>query len=545
MEQSSSDIEKQSNEVKETAKFKESDAGDGTERSDQILTGRKFYLCVLALCLCMFLIALDQMITATVLTTISDHFHEFDKMTWITAAYMMPMGCCAQFWGRISINFGRKWVLLSGMILFEIGSLICAVANSMNMLIVGRAIQGVGSSCIQSLVMIIMSEISNINVRPMVFAVGSFTFVFASVLGPIIGGIFGTYASWRWCFYLNLCCAVVIFPILLWNYHPKSPTTPFRERIRTIDFLDNFLLIASFVLILLGISFGQTSNDWKQASVICCFIIGGLLLIGFAVWNFKYSKYPSIPANIFFNKQIFISLIIMSANYTCIMVCMQFFSIYFENVCGHNAFHTGLSLIPNAIPSCIASLSTGILIKKFLHIKIYSIFSATLLPVAIGLCMLLQPKEILGESIGFQIFIGIVSGMNFQGPVMMAMLFAPKDPGSTILTTALMNFGRSICTALFSNIAGEVYSATLRNGLSKVGPQIQEHNYPLTEILSQTNLILQLNSHDRDLIRSAMTESIHDVFWLAFGVSIACFISTLFMSNRKLPKKDEIAKDQQ
>lgn len=81
--------------------FRESDAGDGTIREDHILTGSKFYFCVIALILCLFLVALDQMITTAVLTNISDHFHEFNKMTWITAAFLMPMGCFAQVWGRL------------------------------------------------------------------------------------------------------------------------------------------------------------------------------------------------------------------------------------------------------------------------------------------------------------------------------------------------------------------------------------------------------------------------------------------------------------
>ena len=130
-----SDFNKHKDGYKIQSQFRESDAGDGTVREDHILTGSKFYFCVISLVLCMFLVALDQMITAAVLTNISNHFHEFNKMTWITAAFLMPMGCFAQVWGRLSINFGRKWTMVSGIILFEIGSLISGISTSMNMFI--------------------------------------------------------------------------------------------------------------------------------------------------------------------------------------------------------------------------------------------------------------------------------------------------------------------------------------------------------------------------------------------------------------------------
>lgn len=216
-------------------KFKESDAGDGTKREDHILHGTKLWLCVVSLLMCLFLVSLDQMITMAVLTTISEHFHEFDKFTWITAAFMMPLGCLSQFWARLSISFGRKWVMLIGIILFEVGSLVAGIATSMNMFIGGRAIQGTGGSCIQSLTMIIVTEISTIDNRSQLLACVSIVFVVASVLGPLIGGVFGTNVSWRWCFYINLCFGAVIVPLFFLSYKPNPPKGTFRSKLKTID----------------------------------------------------------------------------------------------------------------------------------------------------------------------------------------------------------------------------------------------------------------------------------------------------------------------
>ncbi|VEU22165.1 DEKNAAC103204 [Brettanomyces naardenensis] len=521
-------------------RFRESDAGDGTVREDQILTGAPFYLCVISLILCMFLVALDQMITAAVLSTISNQFHQFNKLTWITAAFMISMGCCAQVWGRLSISFGRKWTLVTGMALFEIGSLISGVSTSMNMFITGRAVQGVGGSCIQTVVMIIATEITTIDKKPMLFAALTLTFMFASVLGPVFGGIFGTYATWRWCFYLNLCFSSIIFPFFIFSYRPKPQLGTFIQKLKTVDFLDNFLMILSFVLILLGISFGTTGESWKTASVICCFTIGGVSLVIFGIWNFKYSKYPVLPRNIVTNVPVLACFFIVTMNYTAMMVLIQFLSIYFQNVIGHNAFHTGLSLIPIAITSCITSIISAIIMKKTRQIKIFSILSAFLLPVSVGLLMLLNTHDNMGYNIGFQILIGISNGLNFQGPAVSAIMNAPKTPGSNILTMAFVNFGRSVGTALFSEIAGGIYTATLKAGIKKISPLIEGTEYPVDEIILKTDLLGSLNTHDRDLVVGKILVSIHDVYWLAFGVSIVVMVATYFMSNAKLPKNEDV-----
>ena len=111
--------------------------------------------------------------------------------------------------------------------------------------------------------------------------------------------------------------------------------------------------------------------------------------------------------------------------------------------------------------------------KVFSLIKIYSLISGFSLPIAVGFMMLLGIKENLGYTIGFQILLAASNGLNFQGPFMIAMLYAPKDPGSTILTTALRNFGRSIGTAVISNVGEEIYTSSFYIYLAKITGTLQ------------------------------------------------------------------------
>ncbi|VEU20213.1 DEKNAAC100996 [Brettanomyces naardenensis] len=522
------------------AKFRESDAGDGTRREDHILTGTRFYLCTVSLMLCLFLVALDQLITSAVLTEISNQFNQFNMMTWITAGFLMAMGCCCQVWGKLSINFGRKWTLVSAIVIFEIGSLIAGVSRSMDMFIGGRVLQGIGGSGIQSIIMVIFTEITTIDKKPLLFSCVGLVFAVASALGPVIGGIFGTYATWRWCFYLNLCCGAIILPFFLFTYRPKPPVGTFLEKIRSIDFLDCVLMIASWVLLLLGISFGQTGSSWKSASVICCFIIGGLLLIAFCIYNFKYSPSPVLPLDIVQVPSIVAAAGTVTFTFSSFIVAMQFLSIYFQNILGHDPLHTGISVLPSAISTSVVSVTSGILVQKTRYLKVYSLIGCILQPAAVGLFILMGTREDLGKSIGFQIMLGISMGFNFQPPMISALIDAPKTPGSTILTTAFLNFARSIGSALFSEIGGAIYTETLKSGLRKIGGQIEEVQYPIDEVVLRTSILQKLNDHDRALIMGQMVDSIHYVFYMCVGLSIVGLGCSTMLSSKRVPKRENV-----
>lgn len=510
-------------------KFKESDAGDGTKREDHVLHGTKLWLCASSLLMCLFLVSLDQMITMAVLTTISEHFNEFNKFTWITAAFMMPLGCLSQFWARLSISFGRKWVMLIGVALFEIGSLVAGIASSMNMFIGGRAIQGAGGSCIQSLTMIIVTEITTIDNRAQLLACVSIVFIVASVLGPLIGGVFGTNVSWRWCFYINLCFGAVIVPLFYLNYKPTPPKGTFKSKMKTIDILDNFLLIAGFVLVLIAISFGQTDSKWGTSKTISCFVIGGVIIIIFCYYNFTYCKYPVIPKNIMFNKRIFSAFMTYSFSYSVLMVMAQFLCMYAETVLGHNPLHTGFFIIPCAIATCGASVLNAFLIKKTRYIKPFCIFGAIILPISPGLCQLLKVKEHLGLIIGLEILLGVGDGFNFQGPILSANIHAPKDAGSTILTTALLNFGRSTMTAFFSEIGSAIYSACLKSSIKEIAPYIHETIIPLQTILLEPQLLQKLDAHDKQLILEKVTDALKNVFWFCTALACVSLVSAILL----------------
>lgn len=153
---------------------------------------------VIALILSIFLVALDMTIVATAIPKITDEFKSLDQVGWYGSAFFLTIASFQSTWGKGYKYFPLKWTFLLSIFIFEIGSLICAVAKNSTTLIVGRAIAGAGAAGISGGVYIIIAFSAPARQRPAFTGLLGATFAVASVVGPLLGGAFTSNASWRW-----------------------------------------------------------------------------------------------------------------------------------------------------------------------------------------------------------------------------------------------------------------------------------------------------------------------------------------------------------
>lgn len=197
--------EEPGNEADNTIEKKPSGAPLAPTESQSARMGKKKTAIVIgALCLALFLAALDMTIVSTALVTIAADFKATESgYSWIASSYLLANAACIPLWGKISDIWGRKPIILLANVLFLVGSLICALAKNLPMLLAGRAIQGIGGGGIIILANISVSDLFSMRDRPMYFGIFGAVWAVAGALGPIIGGAFTTSVTWRWCFYLN------------------------------------------------------------------------------------------------------------------------------------------------------------------------------------------------------------------------------------------------------------------------------------------------------------------------------------------------------
>ncbi|CAH2351255.1 azole resistance protein 1 [[Candida] railenensis] len=534
-------------------KFKESDAGDGSKATDQYLTGMKLALTLGSCVASLFVAALDQTIVTTILTEVGTKFNDFEKIGWLTSAFLLPMACLVPSYGKISIAFGRKWTLIAGIIVFEIGSLISGLANSMDMLIGGRVIQGIGGGAIQSMVMIILSESVPISKRPLSMTLIGVTFSVASVLGPFIGGAFATHVSWRWCFYINLPIGGVAIVFLLFGFNPPTPVGNLRSKLAKIDYLGTFLVVAGTTLVLLAMTFGGSDFAWRSAAVICCFVLGGLLLVSFIIWNFRFSPNPIILKELVTIPQIFTVFITSSFNFAFFMALITYLAIYFQVVFNASAWQSGIDMLPMVISVTISSILNGIFMRFTRYVKITFTLSNVLGPIGCGILLLLTTSSPTRDRIGLLIPVGVSIGLQFQSAMMSAQLKAPSEvQGSLILSTIFINFGKSMGGAIGLTLAQLIFNSTGANYLEKAiesvdttsesSPYYALGQTPAKSVISNPDIINSLPDAAKELVIDQFMKAIKNVFYFAIALSAVALISGIFSTNKKLPKSEDIAK---
>ena len=168
------------------------------------LSHRRVLVIIGALLLGMFLAALDQNVVATALPTIVGDLHGASHLTWVVTAYLLASTVSTPLWGKLGDLYGRKIFYQSAIVLFLIGSALTGLSHSMFQLIAFRALQGLGGGGLMVGSMTILGDVVSPRERSRYMGLFMAMFGVTSLLGPLIGGFFVDYLSWRWIFYVNV-----------------------------------------------------------------------------------------------------------------------------------------------------------------------------------------------------------------------------------------------------------------------------------------------------------------------------------------------------
>jgi len=269
-------------------------------------TGLKLVLIIASLCLAVFLVALDQTIIAPALGAITGEFSSVRDIGWYGAAYLLSTTALQPSYGSIYRMFSVKWTYLIAVFIFEIGSLVCAVAPTSNAFIVGRAIAGMGTAGLFSGSVVILSYTLPLRKRPAAFGLIGAMWGIASVAGPLLGGAFTDNVTWRWCFYINLpiggaaMLAIFLFLHIDRDDNPKGET--WLARILRLDLLGTVMLIPAIICLLLALQWGGTEHPWNSSVIIGLFVgagVMGAIFVGIQIW--KGDK-GTLPPRLFKNR---------------------------------------------------------------------------------------------------------------------------------------------------------------------------------------------------------------------------------------------------
>ncbi|SJM87691.1 probable protein SGE1 [Zygosaccharomyces bailii] len=537
------------------------------------MKGVSFFLCLLCLCVTLFLAALDIVICVTLYDTVGIKFNDFANVGWLITGYSLANAIATLLWGRLAAMIGLKSSLMYSIVIFEAGSLISALSSSMNMLIAGRIISGLGGSGIESLVFVIGTSIVSPKYRGIIITVLSVSYVIAEGVGPFLGGVFTETISWRWCFYINLPIGMLAFLILtfthnsdeqisgfvkcravlnnIWNWnYSKLLTGDHWESVCKMLFfqLDIFGVLLSstgFTLLMLALSFGGTTFPWTSGSLITLFILGPLLVLLFCVYDFHFLPWfskqvrqmhakPLLSWNIASNWGIISSSV--AGLFSCFAYSLQsvFLVQYYQLVHNKGPTLASVHLWEFSIPASISAIIMGCLNASCGIIKPFMIFGVVCGVVGSGLLCLLTGYSTLSESIGYCILPGVAFGCILQASMLSSQVQIPQDDfeydHKFIEVTAFNAFAHAIGFSFGGNMGTMIFVTSVNN-------RLKNSNLHLPSFSTIDALISYRSSNydgNNSPLAKVFTSSVQDVFYCALGCYALAFIFGMFTSSKKI-----------
>ena len=379
---------------------------------------------------------------------------------------MLTTSAFQLLFGRIYTFYSPKIVFMVAIFLFEIGSAISGAAPNSTSFIIGRAVAGLGGSGAFSGAIVIIMYTVPLHKRPILQGMIGAIFGIASVAGPLLGGVFTTKVSWRWCFYINLPIggvALVLLGFILELPPPKNANTPIRQQIAQLDPIGTALFMPGVVCLLLALQWGGSTYAWGSARIIVLLVLFVILISGFIAVQFWKKDLATVPIRIVRQRSIAAGMWSQVCTASAFMIFVYYLPIWFQAIKGVSAVKSGIMNLPLLLSFVLATISAGICVTKFGYYTPFMIGQGILASIAAGLFTTFTPFTLHQKWIGYQVFFGFGLGMGMQQASLAAQTCLDRKdaPTGVSLIMFCMQFGG----AVFISVGQNVFTNELVKGL--------------------------------------------------------------------------------
>ncbi|OBZ76995.1 putative transporter C3H1.06c [Grifola frondosa] len=490
----------------------------------------KFWLVFLGMGFATMITGLELSAVSTALPVIVDELKGSTTFVWVGSAYTLSATAFIPLSGGLAQIFGRKMVILAALLLTAIGSALCGAATSMNFLIAGRTVQGIGGGAITSITAIIISDLVPLRERGIFNGLIGIAWSVSSGAGPLIGGGLAQGGQWRWLFYLNIPICGVSALLMVLFLRVRTPPGTVSEKIRKVDWVGNALVIASTASCVIALTWSGIQHPWNSVPVLVPLILGLLGLIVFIAYEAKIAKHPLVPF-IILTKLTSLSGYVQTFVMPVVMLgIIYYMPVYFQACKDLSPIGAGVDQLAVALVLAPVGIISGVSVNVTHKYRPQLWVSWVFVILGTGLLITLGADTLRGHAIGYLVICAI--GLGILVTTTYFPVLAPLPVSQHALALSFFMFLRNFAQVWGVTIGG----AVLQNELRKRMPAAFQAQFPEGTAVAYATipLIPHLKDPLKSEVRAAFADSLKVVWEVMVGIAGLGLISCVGMKGLPL-----------